>query len=154
MHNRIMTHARQTQAKSAGFTLIELMIVIAILGIVVAIALPSYQDSVSKSRRADAQGVLTSFANTMERYYTTNSTYAGAGASGGNTGAPTIFSTEAPLDGATKYYDLTIVSSSSTSFVIQAAPKNGQSGDGNLRLTSTGVRTWDEVGDASYSSSW
>lgn len=152
MHNKIMTHARRTRAKSAGFTLIELMIVVAILGIIVAIALPSYQNSVTKTRRADAQGVLTSLANTMERFYTTNSTYAGATL---GSGATDIFPNQAPLDGPTKYYNLSFVGTpDATSFTLQAAPIGAQTGDGNLRLTSIGVRTWDEANDASYSSSW
>ena len=53
-----------------GFTLIELMIAVAIVGILAGIAYPSYQDSVRKSRRADAQGALLGFANAMERYFT------------------------------------------------------------------------------------
>ena len=69
-----------------GFTLIELMIAVAIVGILAGIAYPSYQDSVRKSRRADAKGALLGFANAMERYFTENNSYLGAGAGGGNTG--------------------------------------------------------------------
>jgi len=67
-----------TNRLSAGFTLIELMITVAIIGILTSIAYPSYQDSIMKSRRVDAQGKLMSFANAMERYYTQCNTYPAA----------------------------------------------------------------------------
>jgi len=129
------------KTKSAGFTLIELMIVVAIIGIIAALAYPSYQDQIKKARRADAQGVLMSFANTMERYYTENNTYTGAGTgTPPDTGAPTIFETEAPLDGDTKYYDLTIKTASATAYTLCADPKGTQNGDGGLSVDSTGNR--------------
>jgi type IV pilus assembly protein PilE len=58
--------------RSKGFTLTEIMIVVAIIGIIAAIAYPSYQDSVRKSRRADARAVLLEAAQFMERRYTEN----------------------------------------------------------------------------------
>ena len=58
-----------------GFTLVELMIAVAIVGILASIAYPSYQDSVRKSRRADAKGALLGFANAMERHFTENNSY-------------------------------------------------------------------------------
>lgn len=58
-----------------GFTLIEILIVVAIVAILAAIAYPSYQDSVRKSRRADARAVLLEAAQFMERFYTENFRY-------------------------------------------------------------------------------
>lgn len=58
-----------------GFTLIELMIVVAIIAIISAIAYPSYQDSVRKSNRSDALDTLLDTAQRMERCYTTYGTY-------------------------------------------------------------------------------
>lgn len=129
--------------KESGFTLIELMIVVAILGILAGIAYPSYQGYLEKTRRADAKGALVSFANAMERHYTENYTYEGAATGGNDTGTPAIFAAEAPLDGDSKSYDLTILSADETTFVLRADPKNVQSGDGFLEITSTGERRWD-----------
>mgnify|MGYP001944455157 CR=1 FL=1 len=122
-----------------GFTLIELMIVVAIVGILAAFAYPSYTEHVRKARRADAQAALLELAQFMERYYTANGRYVDA------TGvAPTLPFTEAPKDGGTKFYDLGFSGTPTAStYVLQATPKNGMSGDpcGNLRLSNAGVKT-------------
>lgn len=129
--------------KANGFTLIELMIALAIVAIIASIAYPAYTDSTTKARRADAKGAMMGFAQAMERHFTENNTYLGAANGGGNTGAPGIYPTEAPIDGNQKHYDLTIQAATATSYTLRATPKNGQAGDGNLEITHTGVKTWD-----------
>lgn len=133
--------------KERGFTLIEMMIVVAIISILATIAVPSYQKSITKGRRNDAQWALTAFASAMERHFTANNTYEGAAAGGGNTGTPAIFATETPLNGADKFYDLTIQAASATAYTLRATPKNAQAGDGLMELTNTGIRRWDENSD-------
>ena len=66
--------------RSAGFSLMELMIVVAIIGILAAIAIASYDWAMVKGRRAAAEGCLQEHARYMERYYTTNLTYVDAAA--------------------------------------------------------------------------
>lgn len=135
-----------------GFTLIELMIVVAIIGILASIAYPSYQESIRKSRRADAKGALLGFANAMERHYTETNSYCDAGGTGGanscggatnDTGSPSIFSIKSPIDGNDKYYDLTIQAANANTYTLRATPAGGQASDscGNLEITHTGVKT-------------
>ncbi len=65
-------------SNKSGFTLIEVLIVVAILGILAAIAIPSYTKYITSSRRADGQVALLEAAQKMERYFTNNNTYVGA----------------------------------------------------------------------------
>lgn len=58
--------------RSLGFTLIELLIVVVVLGIIMGIALPSYQNHVTKTHRTAAKACLSEYANYMERFYTTH----------------------------------------------------------------------------------
>ena len=61
--------------KTHGFTLIELMIVVAILAIIVVLGYPSYRDQVMKARRADGKAFLLEIADRQERYYSDQSSY-------------------------------------------------------------------------------
>ncbi len=138
-----------------GFTLLELMIVVAVVAILAAIAIPSYQSSIAKSRRADAQSALQGFAQAMERFHTQNATYVGAGTTGtGNveTGPPTIFATKSPIDGSQTFYNLTIRAADANSYELLATAVNGQAGDGNLELFSTGRRGWDRDNNGGFGS--
>lgn len=125
-----------------GFNLVELMITVAIVGIIAAVAYPSYQEQVRGTRRADCAGALVSLGNAMERFYTVNSTYQGAAAGGANTGAPAVFPTSCPVDGGTATYNLTIQAATASTYTLQAAPVGAQAGDrcGSFTLTNTGLK--------------
>lgn len=142
---------KQNGDLSRGFTLIELMIVVAIIGILAAIAYPSYQQYTERTRRVDAQGALMGLASAMERHYSTNNSYEGAAAEGADTGAPEIYAAESPLDGGTKFYDLRIESANANSYTLKATPKGGQAGNGILELDSTGARRWDRDNSGGFS---
>lgn len=120
------------------------MIVVAIIGVLASFAYPSYVENVEKAARGDGKQALLQFANAMERFYSIQSpmTYEGAADGGTDTGEPTVFPTEAPLDSNDKNYDLVITAASSTAFTIQAQPKNSQANDdcGTLTYGSDGTR--------------
>lgn len=125
--------------RQKAFTLIELMIVVAVIGILAAIAYPSYQEHVRKARRADAQTALMELSQHMERYFTAKGTYLNG------TAAPALPYSESPKEGSgTKFYNLGFASGSptATTYVLQAVPKNGMANDkcGTLTLSNTGLK--------------
>ncbi|MCO6413929.1 MAG: type IV pilin protein [Thiogranum sp.] len=123
--------------KHNGFTLIEVMIVVAIVGILAAIAYPSYQEQVRKSRRADCAGELTLLANAMERFFTLNGAYPA-------TLAAANFPAQCPIDGGTPSYDFAIaLDNPGPGFTVTAAPIGPQASDkcGTLGLTHLGAQT-------------
>jgi len=113
------------------------MIVVAIVGILAAIAYPSYQDQVRKGRRADAIAQVLTLAQAYERWYTSNNTYAGYWAALPATQKVT------PSTGAT-YYALSSDEAAQT-FTITATPESatGQSADrcGTLTIDHAGRKT-------------
>jgi type IV pilus assembly protein PilE len=130
---------------SSGFTLIELMIAVAIVGILAAIGYPSYQEHVSTTKRAECAGALVGFAGAMERFFTKNNTYVGAGSAGGGgntTGAPTVYPTQCPVDGGVATYNLNIQAATASTFTVQAARTGSQANDkcGTLTLSNTGLK--------------
>jgi len=138
---------------NSGFTLLELMIVVVIVGVLAAIAYPSYQESIAKSRRADARIALIALAGAMERHFTENDHYCDAAtggadvancgsATGTDTGAPSIMNSTVPLDGGTAYYNLTISAVSASTFTLTATRTGAAAGDacGDFTYTNTGVQ--------------
>jgi len=103
--------------KTGGFTLIELMIVIAILSIIVAVGYPSYQEHVKKSRRAEGMGQLLELADRMERAYSDRGTY------------PTDISEVYVATTAGGLYSLSIVSANNISFIVSATPTSVKNQD-------------------------
>ena len=109
-----------TPSPKRGFTLIELMIAVAVVALLAKVAYPSYLSQVSKGRRADAKQALLDLAQKMERRNTERGSYAGAtlGASG-----------LAPTTSSGGYYTLAISAQTVDSFTITATPRGAQVGD-------------------------
>ena len=130
---------------SYGFTLIEVLIVVAIIGVLAAIAYPSYQKHIIRSKRLDAQSEMLQIAQTMASYKLRNGTFAGATVNNVYGGTVT------PNQG-TALYDLAFSPTPTTanSWSLVATPKNGQAGNGALTLTDTGLQCWYKNKDTSY----
>lgn len=122
--------------RSHGFSLIELMIAVAVISILASIALPSYQDYVRRAARSEAKAIMLETAQYMERYFSTNNSYLNA--------ALTSSVSPKGASGSAVRYNITFsVTPTATAYTIQAAPVNGQSSDscGTLTITQTGART-------------
>ena len=124
-----LTLLRRHAASIGGFTLVELMIVVAVIAILAVIVLPSYQDSVRKARRTDARGALTSVAQLMERYNTETNTYVGA--------SLTTWGRTVSENG---HYTLALSNLTANGFTITATPAGAQYAD------DCGIYTLDQAG--------
>ena len=108
-----------------GFTLIELMIVLAVAALLSTIAYPSYVAQVAKGRRSDGKQALVELAQKLERFYSERGTYAGAAL-----GSSGIY----PAVSSGGYYALTITTQTVDGFAIAATPQGVQAGDGCAAL--------------------
>lgn len=137
-----MTHYISFHKSHSGFTLIELMIVVAIIGILAAIAYPNYTQYVIRSKRTDAQAIMMENAQFLERYFTTNGKYSLA----------VLPKTQSPGSG-TASHNITAVLTATT-YTIQAQPTGSFSDAecGILTIDHTGIRT--ESGSGSLGDCW
>lgn len=146
-----------TPQQNAGFTLIELMIVLTIVGIISAFAYPAYQNQVMKTRRGEAKAALTALAQAMEEAYTNTMDYTAAKLA---PEANAIFPNEAPLDGQQKFYDLSIDQNNTTNrfFMIWANAKSSgpQSRDEcpNLWINSAGQSGATDANNQALTTCW
>jgi type IV pilus assembly protein PilE len=149
-----------TRRKSQhGFTLVELMVVVVIIGIIAAVAIPAYRGSVMKSNRSSAKAALLDLAARQEKYYTqyntyafdsTNTTLTTLGAQLYGSGSTAALPFNIPATGPTLYQvqaaGFTNSAATGTTpayFKITATPVNGQQNDqcGSFSIDSTGAQT-------------
>jgi len=116
-----------------GFTLIELMIVVAIIAILAAVAWPSYQNYVIRGNRAAAQSFMMTIATRQEQYLLTNRSYTTTIGAGG-------LGLTAPNE-TTGRYTFVVTNPTTSSYTITATAAGNQVSDGDLTLSSDGTKT-------------
>lgn len=130
-----------------GFTLIELMITVVVVAILAAIAFPSYQEQIRKTRRTDGKSKLLELVQREERFYTQNNTYTTDFSQLYNGTSSSVTATTVMSDNG--YYQITIaagvlggVSTIANGFTLTATPQLPHSDPKclNLTLTSTNVK--------------
>lgn len=122
-HSACKQHGGPVHRRLGGFTLVELVITVAILAIIVAIAVPAYNDQIRRARRGQAQADLMELTQLAERYHSVNNTYVGF-----DTAAATLPLLRSPKQG-TMHYDIDFVNVTRNGYGLQAVPQGGQAND-------------------------
>ena len=131
--------------KQLGFTLVELMITVAIIGILASVAYPSYTDSVLRSNRSEAQRELLRYANLQEQVYVDSRAYA---VDMKGLGESTV-----KITTASKNYRIMVENQTATSFTLKAVAKLNQVND-KVGSTSCKNLRIDEVGKKKPAKCW
>ncbi|WP_192035987.1 type IV pilin protein [Halomonas sp. YLGW01] len=130
-----------TRAKYAsGFTLIELMIAVAVIAILASIAYPSYTNYIQEARRTDAKATLMEVAGQLERCYTVTGDYRYRNADEDDC----VDFTD--LESDERFYDIAAPTLTASAFTLSADPKQAQASDTDcdpIRVTHQGIRTPD-----------
>ncbi|WP_201598073.1 type IV pilin protein [Psychrobacter vallis] len=128
--------SKALHTKQEGFTLIEVMIVVAIIGVLAAIAYPSYQQYVIKTKRTDMMSEMQNIASQIESRKLAQGSYSNISAT-----VKTDFAKAYPPQGQA-LYDITITDPLVAKWTITATPQSGSqmNGDGNLTLNYQGVK--------------
>lgn len=133
----------RTRSRTAGFTLVELLVVVAIVAILGAIAYPGYRSHVVKTQRAAAKACLTQYASLLERHYTTRMSYAD------DTPGPPACATEGSMD---LHYTFSTSGLTATAYTVLATPTatfaNRDKDCGTLTLNQAGVKDVLNLGTA------
>jgi type IV pilus assembly protein PilE len=127
------------KGRHLGFTLIELMIVVAVIAILAAIALPSYTNQIRKSKRTDAKTSLLDLASRQERYFTTNNAYTSTSTNLGYSGSYPV-----SVPSATTFnYGIDVTAASATAYTATATPNGDQTNDscGTYSINELGVQS-------------
>ena len=130
-----MKNKLSTERSQRGFTLIELMMVVAIVAILLAIALPAFNDQVIRGHRAAAKTEMLEISNRQQQFLLSDRAYA-------NTATLAASGYGLPAE-VSDYYDFAVTIGAGTvpSFLITFTPKGSQASDGDLTLNSAGVKT-------------
>lgn len=125
--------------QQGGFTLMELLVVVTIVGILAAVAVPLYTEQVAKARRAEGRTALLEGVNALERSFTVNNRYP--------TSLTGVYKTYSGEDAASAHYDLALTTAADRlSFTLSATPRQADPKCGVYSLDQLGQRTFNGNG--------